>query len=87
MMPMMPQSIPQMGHNAYATIGAELDGKTPPADVNLRQAEEPSISCATCTSFMPPTDCAVVAGKVADNMLCDAYSADEDPDNPTEEMM
>jgi hypothetical protein len=74
---------PEMG--AYETMGRMIDGKKGQGEVNYRQATEPSHSCATCTRFQPPADCAIVAGKVSESGLCDAWSAEEEPDEMEEE--
>jgi hypothetical protein len=83
MIPMNPQ---QMERSAYDRMGQMLDGKTPQAEVNYRQSEDPARSCGTCTRFQPPADCALVAGKVSDVGLCDAWSADEESTVEPEEM-
>lgn len=62
-----------MRDSSFATIDQGMEGKADPATVNLRLAEDPQQSCATCAQFRPPDQCAVVAGKVAPEATCDGF--------------
>lgn len=66
--------MPGWEQQAYATMGMELDGKVDPAEVNYREAEDPSMACGACGNFLPPDQCAVVAGKVSEAGVCDQFS-------------
>lgn len=84
-MTMMPP--PDMGweRGAYATMDSQLEGKTPPEEVNYREAVDPEQACAECGNFLPPDKCAVVAGKVDPAGLCDLFSGETETESPMEE--
>lgn len=71
-----------MARSAYATIDQSLDGKTGPAEVNLRPAESPNQSCGACGYFQAPDTCQMIAGKVAAQAVCDQFEPAENPDSP-----
>lgn len=81
-MPMSMDPRQAMRDASFATVDQGMAGKADPQTVNLRQAEDPQRSCATCAQFRPPEQCAVVAGKTPAGATCDGWQSEQE--NPQE---
>lgn len=43
-------------------------------EVNYRKAEAPAQACGVCGNFIPPSNCAQVAGNISPEMTCDLWT-------------
>lgn len=79
--PMPPmQRPPSRGEMLTRTIESGLTGKPRPEDVNLRPADNPQVSCGTCSNYMPQNKCSAMAGSCSPEQVCDLYEPGNEDD-------
>jgi hypothetical protein len=86
----VPPQIEKMAGRSFSTIDQMLNNKTDPKEVNLRPCQDPKVCCDQCSKFQAPNQCQIVAGKVAPNDTCDAFTPENENtepggDNPQED--